>query len=99
MASQTVQVTIEAMTRPTMTTFTTTSAFMNMPQGDRSRGRTAIPSTGGCWLLCDCAAQWQRTRKRKRGERGRVGNICDEVKTCQYFSLANNRTLAPGRST
>src|SRR5215470_13373219 len=47
LASQTVQVTIEAMTRPAMTTFTTTSAPMNIPHGDRSLGRTAAASTGG----------------------------------------------------
>src|SRR4029077_12786286 len=44
--SHTVQVTIEAMIRPIMTAFTTTSALMNIPHGDRSRGRTAIASTG-----------------------------------------------------
>jgi hypothetical protein len=43
LASQTVHVTIEAMTKPTITTFTTASAFMNMPHGDRSRGKRAVP--------------------------------------------------------
>ena len=51
LASQTVQVTIEATTRPTMTAFTTTSAFMNMPHGDRSRGRTASSFDGRKLLL------------------------------------------------
>jgi hypothetical protein len=31
---------------PIMTAFTTTSSLMNIPHGDRSRGRTAIASTG-----------------------------------------------------
>src|SRR5215470_7230426 len=47
LASQIVQVTIDAMTRPTMTAFTTTSALVNIPHGERSRGRTATASTGG----------------------------------------------------
>ena len=50
LASHTVQVTSEAKIRPTITTFTTMSALRNMPQGDRSRGSAAIPSTAGTWL-------------------------------------------------
>ena len=42
LASQTVQVTSEANTRPIITTFTTMSALRNMPHGDRSRGSSAL---------------------------------------------------------
>ena len=41
-ASHTVQVTSEAMARPTITAFTTMSAFTNMPHGDRLRGSRAL---------------------------------------------------------
>jgi hypothetical protein len=47
LASQTVQVTTDAMTSPTMTACTTTSAFINMPHGERSRGSSAVACTGG----------------------------------------------------
>ena len=40
-ASHTVHVTSEAKARPTITAFTTASAFMNMPHGDRLRGNIA----------------------------------------------------------
>ena len=43
LARQTVQVTTDATTSPTMTAFTTISADINMPQGLRSRGSTATP--------------------------------------------------------
>jgi hypothetical protein len=46
LASHTVQVTSEAKARPIKTAFTTMSAFMNMPQGLRSRGNVAVPTTG-----------------------------------------------------
>src|SRR5262249_34416598 len=46
LTSQIVQVTTEAKASPTMTAFTTTSADMNMPQGDRSRGSAAAPMIG-----------------------------------------------------
>jgi hypothetical protein len=39
-ASQTVQVTTDAKARPSITAFTTMSAAMNMPQGDRFSGKT-----------------------------------------------------------
>ena len=42
MASQIVQVTSDAKARPIITAFTTMSAAMNMPQGDRSCGSMAI---------------------------------------------------------
>ena len=42
LASQTVQVTSEAKARPTITAFTTMSAFTNMPHGDRLRGSSAL---------------------------------------------------------
>src|SRR5262249_8644588 len=42
LASQTVQVTSEANTRPTITIFTRMSALRNMPHGDRSRGSKAL---------------------------------------------------------
>ncbi len=43
LASSSVQVTSEAKARPIMTAFTTMSAFMNMPKGDRSCGISADP--------------------------------------------------------
>ena len=42
LANQIVQVSTEAKARPTITAFTTMSAAMNMPQGDRSRGSVAL---------------------------------------------------------
>src|SRR5688572_4874941 len=42
LANHTVQVMTEAMARPIITAFTTQSASMNMPQGDRSRGSIAF---------------------------------------------------------
>src|SRR5438105_13663945 len=41
LASHTVQVTNDAKARPTITAFTTRSEFSNMPQGDRSCGKSA----------------------------------------------------------
>ncbi len=46
LASQTVQVTTEANTRPIMTAFTRMSADMNIDQGERSRGSWAAPIAG-----------------------------------------------------
>ena len=47
LASQMVQLSTEAKASPTITAFTTMSAFMNMPHGDRSRGScTAIAGAG-----------------------------------------------------
>ena len=45
LASHTVQVTIEAKTRPSNTAFTTESALRYMPNGERSRGKLAAPIT------------------------------------------------------
>ena len=42
-----------------MTAFTTASAFMNMLQGERSRGKTAVPSTDGT-RSCALATQGKR---------------------------------------
>ncbi len=52
-ASQMVHVTSEANANPIMTAFTTTSAFTNMPRGDRLRGSStwslaAKLATGSC---------------------------------------------------
>ena len=47
LASQTVQVTREAKANPTITAFTTMSAAMNMPQGDRSCGSRSDASVVG----------------------------------------------------
>src|SRR5438067_2474551 len=55
LASQTVQVTSEATARPIRTAFTTASAFMNMPQGLRSRGSIALPMTGARPASCAVA--------------------------------------------
>ena len=44
LANQMVQVTSDAKTRPTITPFTTMSAAMNIPQGDRSRGNLSATS-------------------------------------------------------
>ena len=46
LASHTVHVTSEANARPTMTAWTRMSADMNIDQGERSRGRLALPTTG-----------------------------------------------------
>src|SRR5262245_65975306 len=46
LTSQIVQVTTEAKASPTMTAFTTTSADINMPQGERSRGSATAQPTG-----------------------------------------------------
>jgi hypothetical protein len=48
LASHTVQVTIEATTRPINTAFTTGSALRNMPHGLRSRGRVAVATMLSC---------------------------------------------------
>src|SRR5262245_41971978 len=45
LASHTVPVTTDAKTRPTSTAFTTGSALTYMPQGLRSRGSVAVPTT------------------------------------------------------
>ena len=47
-ASHTVQVTTDAKARPIITAFTTQSACMNMPQGDRSRGSIAFSAASRC---------------------------------------------------
>ena len=57
LASQTVQVTSDAKTRPIITIFTTMSAFMNMPQGDRSRGKVAAPTEGRLGAAAGCAGR------------------------------------------
>ena len=44
LANQMVQVRTDAKARPTITALTTTSAAMNMPQGDRSRGNFSATS-------------------------------------------------------
>src|SRR5262245_64595249 len=47
-ANHIVQVSTDAKARPTMTVLTTISAAMNMPHGDRSRGKvSAAPGVGG----------------------------------------------------
>src|SRR5215470_13587800 len=46
LASQTVQVTSDAKARPIITAFTTMSALMNMPHGDRSCGSSAALTSG-----------------------------------------------------
>ena len=46
LASQIVQVTSEAKASPSITPFTTMSAAMNMPQGDRSCGKVAAAAGG-----------------------------------------------------
>src|SRR5262245_56780514 len=48
LASHTVQVTTEAMTRMINTAFTTGSALRYMPQGLRSRGSVAVATTLSC---------------------------------------------------
>src|SRR5262249_41927126 len=48
LASQTVQVTIEAKARPINTAFTTGSALRYMPHGLRSRGSVAVATTFSC---------------------------------------------------
>ena len=88
-----------------MTAFTTTSAFMNMLHGERSRGRTASPSTGGCCSCASCRGRQQgegcdRRKRRRSPKRNEMRlDVFDAAMTCQYFSLANNRALAPGSST
>src|SRR5229473_7322562 len=54
-ASQTVQVMTDATARPIMTAFTTQSADTNMPQGERSRGSAAAPTTGPLGVSDVCA--------------------------------------------
>src|SRR6186997_3317104 len=44
LANQMVQVSTDAKARPTITAFTTISAAMNMPHGDRSRGSLSAMS-------------------------------------------------------
>ncbi len=46
-ASHTVQTATDASARPTMTAFTTISAAMNIPHGERSRGRWALSMDTG----------------------------------------------------
>src|SRR5215470_13687403 len=59
LASQTVQVTSDANASPIITAFTTMSALMNMPHGDRSCGSSAAPTSGrlgGAVMLGGAAA-------------------------------------------
>ena len=97
LASQTVQVTTDAMTRPIMTAFTTTSAFMNMPHGERSRGRTR-----GC--LRWAARPPRPARGRQAGSREAHATAAARSQrlqylrwfmTCQYLSLANSGPTRP----
>src|SRR5262245_51183979 len=72
LASHTVHVTIEAMIRPTITVFTTTSALVNIPHGDRSRGRTADASTGAfgsCALVAQGRKQSANIRTAQQGSK------------------------------
>jgi hypothetical protein len=57
LASQMVQVSTEAKTRPSITALTMMSADMNMPQGVKSRGRSAgvISVDGGTEARAPCA--------------------------------------------
>ena len=69
LASQTVQVTTEANTRPIMTACTRMSADMNIDQGERSRGSWAMPIAGsgaGPWSK---ARRGRRCRTRRRQRR------------------------------
>src|SRR5690349_6686024 len=69
LANQIVQVSTDAKARPTITAFTTMSAAMNMPHGDRSRGSLSamsgelaagtfagVATAGGAAAGVDCAA-------------------------------------------
>jgi hypothetical protein len=53
LATKTVHVTRDANASPMMTAFTTMSAFRNMPHGDRSCGKRALPIDGS--LVGGCA--------------------------------------------
>src|SRR6266478_4199464 len=66
LASHTVQVTIEAKTRPINTAFTTGSALRYMPQGLRSRGRVAVATT----LSCASAGRGPEPRDQRCARRG-----------------------------
>ena len=71
LASQMVQVTSEAKASPIITALTTISAAMNMPQGDRSCGRSrtavgrATSSAGACGATSVCG--WCRSRRSRNG--------------------------------
>ena len=61
LASQIVQVTREAKASPSITPFTTISAAMNMPQGDRSCGKAAVTTgaaTGAAGLMMGVRGGW-----------------------------------------
>ena len=71
LASHTVQVTSEAKASPTMTAFTTMSAFMNMPQGDRLRGSSALS-------VAASAAPGKRGHADRRHDRRPSSRTCVE---------------------
>ena len=68
LASHTVQVTIEAMSRPIKTPCTTMSALRNMPHGVRSRGSAPAPIRGPAtgsvsWASCASAVSGASTTR------------------------------------
>ena len=66
LASQMVQVSTEAKARPTITALTTISAAMNMPQGDRSRGRFSTMAGSGAACARAAAGSTKATTAKDR---------------------------------
>src|SRR5262245_32448439 len=85
LASHTVQVTSDANNRPIMTDCTTTSADMNMSQGDMSRGRCALPmpgtsATGAAWPAASAGSWPQRATVRSAGHAYPAGkHLCQQI--------------------
>src|SRR5262245_19850702 len=88
LASQTVQVTSEAKTRPIITDCTTMSADMNIDHGDRSRGNCALPITGtpagavACPMACRGHAAKAGTGKSASHRGGARQRFCPSRTLC-----------------
>src|SRR6267154_115575 len=102
LASQTVQVTNEAMTRPIRTAFTTESAAVNMPQGLRSRGSSAAPTTGasdmeGCVDSCAVPIPGNPMTTISARIARRMVDSTSNVNRCNISTLTQNSHKFPTR--